>query len=233
MASREEEKRRRREARLAAEQAAAAAAARKKRLGLVVGAVLGLAAIAAVIIAVVTLSGGSKGLTKVGSPTSASGAKVPIADRKISDLDAAAKAAGCVVKNPPDEGNTHVTTTVKYKSNPPTSGNHNPDPAQDGIYDPGNQPAIEHLVHTLEHGRIEYEYKPGTPRRRIAQLETLFNEKDGYHQLVFQNPTNMPYAVAATAWDHLVGCPTFNDKVFDAFRAFRDRYTDKAPEFFP
>jgi hypothetical protein len=236
MASREEEKRRRREERLAAEKKIADAAARKKRLGLAGGAVLGLAAIAAVIFAVITLAGGgskNNGPTRVGSPTSASGPKVPIPDQKISDLNAAATAAGCVLKNPPDEGNTHVTTAVHYKSNPPTSGNHNPEPAQDGIYATGNQPAIEHLVHTLEHGRIEYEYKPGTPARRISQLTTLYNEKDGYHQLIFQNPTKMPYAVAAAAWDHYVGCPTFNDKVFDALRAFRDRYTDKAPEFFP
>jgi hypothetical protein len=234
MASREEEKRQRREEREAAERKIQESEARKKRLGLVAAAILGLAAVAAVIVAAVTLLGGgsNSGPKKVGAPSKVA-AKAPIPARKIANLDAAVKAAGCVLKNPPDEGSTHVTSAVTYKSNPPTSGNHNPEPAADGVYAAGNQPAIEHLVHTLEHGRIEFEYKRGTPKRRIAQLETLFTEKGGYHQLVFQNPTNMPYAVAATAWDHLVGCPTFNDKVFDAFRAFRDRYTDKAPEFFP
>lgn len=233
MASREEEKRRRREEREAAEQAAAAAAARKKRLGLVTAAVLGLAAVAAIVVGVITLTGGDDkggGDKPNGGGT---GASVPIPERKISDLADAAKAAGCVLKDPPNEGSTHVQEKVTYKSNPPTSGNHNPEPPADGIYTPGNQPAIENLVHTLEHGRIDYQYKPGTPKRRIDQLETLFNEKEGYHQLVFQNPTGMPYAVAATTWDHLIGCETFNDKVFDALRAFRDRYTDKGPEFVP
>jgi hypothetical protein len=51
--------------------------------------------------------------------------------------------------------------------------------------------------------------------------------------LLFQNNTNMPYAVAATAWTHLLGCPAMNDKVFDAVRAFRAAYTDKAPELIP
>lgn len=232
MASREEEKRLRREEREAAEKSAADAAARKKRLGMVVGGALAAAATAAVVIAIVTVAGGGGSSSKKHT-SSSTGAKVPIPERKIPDLESAAKAASCQVKDLSIEGHTHVTSKVKYKTNPPTSGNHNPEPARDGIYDPGSEPTIEHLVHTLEHGRIEYEYKPGTPKRRISQLETLFGEKDGYHQLLFRNPTNMPFAVAAVAWGHYVACPTFNDRVFDAFRAFRDRYTDKAPEFIP
>ena len=50
---------------------------------------------------------------------------------------------------------------------------------------------------------------------------------------MFQNTTSMPYVVAATAWTHLLGCPTMNDKVFDAIRTFRARYTDKGPESVP
>ena len=55
----------------------------------------------------------------------------------------------------------------------------------------------------------------------------------GYHLLLFENGTNMPFAVAATAWDHQLGCPTMNPKVFDAIRAFRDEYIDKGPEKVP
>jgi hypothetical protein len=47
---------------------------------------------------------------------------------------------------------------------------------------------------------------------------------------LFQNNTNMPYEVAATAWTQLIGCKTVNDKTWDALRAFRDRFTDKGPE---
>ena len=51
--------------------------------------------------------------------------------------------------------------------------------------------------------------------------------------LLFQNNTNMPFAIAATAWTHLLGCPKMNNQVFDAIRTFRAAYTDKGPEFIP
>jgi hypothetical protein len=142
------------------------------------------------------------------------------------------------VLNPPSEGRTHVTTTVTYKnSNPPASGPHNPTPAQDGIYDPGNEPAKESWVHSLEHGRIVIQYRPGTPKATIDGVETVgseaLNGTPAYHVLVMQNNTRMPYAVAAVAWTHVLGCTTMNPQVYDAIRAFRARYTDKGPELIP
>ena len=101
----------------------------------------------------------------------------------------------------------------------------------------GNEPDKENWVHSLEHGRILYQYAPGTPARRISQLETLFNEPlkgvSGYHQLVLQNDTKMPFAVAAVAWTHYAACEKFTDKSFDVFRAFRERFVDKGPEIVP
>ena len=90
------------------------------------------------------------------------------------------------------------------------------------------------LVHPLEHGRIEIQYKPGTPATTVKQLEALMAEQsDGYHMLLFENTTGMKYAVAATAWTHSVTCPKMNDKVFDALRTFRARFIDKGPEQVP
>ena len=89
------------------------------------------------------------------------------------------------------------------------------------------------LVHPLEHGRIEVQYKPGTPASTVKQLEAFVGETDGYHELMFQNTTNMPSAVAATAWGHSLTCPQMNDKVFDALRTFRTAYIDKGPEAVP
>ena len=43
----------------------------------------------------------------------------------------------------------------------------------------------------------------------------------------------MQFAVAATAWDQRLGCPTMNDQLFDALRAFRAEYIDKGPEVLP
>jgi hypothetical protein len=196
--------------------------------------VLVIAAIAVVVV-LVAGSGGSDS----GPSAKTTGAAIPAAgpNAAAAKLADAAKAAGCTTRTFRAEGRTHTTAKVTYKTNPPTSGPHNPTPAEDGIYDPGNTPAKEKFVHTLEHGRIEIQYRPGTPKRTIDQLVTLFNEKvsgtEGYHTLLFQNNTNMPYAVAATAWTQMLGCKSMNPKVFDAIRSFRSRYVDKGPEFIP
>jgi len=233
MSSRQEEKQRRREERLAKEQAEASAAARKHRLGLVAAGLLGAAAVAAVIIAIAAAAGGGKDHgSKVGSPGGSDIPNKPVPAVKITDLDQAAAAAGCTVKTYPSEGRSHVTGQVTYKTNPPTSGNHNPNPADDGTYAPGQTPAKENYVHTLEHGRIEIQYAPDTLPSRIGQLQTLMDQ-DSYHALLFENNTRMPYAVAATAWTHLLGCKKFTNETFDAIRAFRKRYTDQAPEQIP
>jgi hypothetical protein len=231
MSSRQQEKERRRQERLERERQEAAAAARKRRLGLVAGGAIAAALVIAVVVAVA--AGGGGGGSKSSKQT---GIKdVPVPGRKITSLDAAAKAAGCTLKTfvPGSHDRDHVTTSVKYKQNPPVFGPHNPVPASDGIYDPGKTPSIETLVHPLEHGRVEFQYKPGTSTKQIGQLQSVAKEAKGYHVLLFENPTGMPFAVAATAWTHQLGCPTFNPKVFDALRDFRLAYLDKGPEFIP
>ena len=234
MASREEEKRKRREEREALEKQDASARARTRRLQAALVAVLVIGAVVGGVIAL-TGGGSSKSNGKGPKDTSTSAAKIPVPQEK--DLTKAAAAAGCVLQNPPIEGRSHVTTKVKYKTNPPTSGNHNPDPALDGIYDRNNTPAPEHYVHALEHGRVEIQYAPSTSNQREQQLETLASEaingKPAYKVLLFQNNTNMPYAVAATAWGHLIGCKTFTDKTFDALRDFRLKWVDQGPEIIP
>lgn len=229
MASREEEKRRRREERQAAEAAERAAGARARRMQYLIGALLAIAVVVAVVVAA-TSGNSSSGRTPVAGKSP--GARIPAASDR--DLNHAAAAAGCVLRNPPLEGAGHVTTPVTYKSNPPTSGPHNPIPAQDGIYDPGQEPTKEHFVHALEHGRIEFQYRPGTPKHVVDQLTTLVSEplngKAAYKILLFENPTKMPYEVAATAWGHIIGCRTVRPAMFDALRDFRVRYVDQGPE---
>jgi len=240
VASRKEEKERLRKEREERQRAEDSKAAGKRRLQLVGGGVLGIVALGAVIGAIVASSGGDDG------KSSASGGENAYADaaipaRKISDFDEAVKASGCVYKHYTSEGRTHLPSDTavnnKYKTNPPTSGDHRPTPAQDGVYAPSNTPDKENYVHTLEHGRIELQYAPTAPKLVKDQMNTLFNEKnkgvEGYHMVLFQNNTEMPYEVAATAWTQLIGCKTVNDKTWDALRAFRDRFTDKGPELIP
>jgi type II secretory pathway pseudopilin PulG len=217
MASRQEEKERRRRDRLEAEQAAQRSASRKRMLTIGGGAVLVLAVIAA--IAVVALAGGDG------------------KSADTSNLAADAKAAGCTFNSYKSEGRNHTTGKVKYKTNPPTSGSHNPTPAQDGLYAPGNEPAPENFVHSLEHGRIEFQYKPGTSKADVAKFRKLAEEKlngtPGYHVLMFRNNTNMPTQFALTGWTKSLTCDTLDAKSMDVMRQFRKAYTDKGPELIP
>ena len=237
MSSRQEEKERRRREREEREQAEAGKAASRRRLQLVGGGVLGLVAIGAVVAAIVASGGG--GDSKADSGSAYGTATIPA--RKTTNFNQAVTASGCEFKSYSSEGRTHLPSDTAvnngYKTNPPTSGNHRPTPAQDGVYAAGNSPDKENYVHTLEHGRIELQYSPKASKEVRDQMNALFNEKvkgvAGYHQMLFENNTSMPYEVAATAWTHILGCKTVNDKTWDALRAFRDRFVDKGPELIP
>jgi Protein of unknown function (DUF3105) len=232
---RQEEKQRRREEREAKERAERARAARRQRMQIAIGGLVAIAAIAVVaLFASGSLGGDGDGSDEVAAqPT----ADVTIPEQVIGDVDEAAKAAGCKLTHPEIEGAQHEErdfTASDYKTNPPTSGNHFPTWAEDGVYPAGSTPPLGQLVHTLEHGRIDVQYKPGTPSETVDQLNALLSElNDGYHMLLFENPTNMDAAVAATTWGHSLTCPEMNDKVFDAIRTFRNEYIDKGPENVP
>jgi hypothetical protein len=230
MSSRQEEKERRRKEREAAEQAAKAQARRRTRLQIVFGVVLVVVLLGAGTALAVGVLGGGDGGTSGGGGDSA-----PIPALKEGDLKKAAAAANCDLKeNLPNEGRNHESKEFKpsdYKQNPPTSGNHFPEWYEDGEYNPGDTPELGKIVHALEHGRIELQYKPGTPANTVAQLRSVFNEMDdGYHMLLFQNGTNMPYAVAATAWDNMLGCKTVTPAMWDALRDFTKAHIDQGPE---
>jgi Protein of unknown function (DUF3105) len=238
MSSRQEEKERRRKEREAAEQAAAAGAARRKRLAMVGGAALLVAVIA---IAVVALAGGGGDDDGGGGggddPGIEAADAAPPTQNLDNNLQAAAEAAGCKATEIESEGDGHTSEAVKYEGNPPTSGDHDPVPAEDGDYSDG-APDIEQSVHALEHGRINVQYKKGTPPNQIAQLKFVALEEsvkgeNGYKTLFFENQTNMEPALAVTAWGRSLTCPAFNDRVFDAIRAFRTQNVDKGPEFIP
>ena len=222
MASRKEQKAELRRQREEREQAAAAAARRRRTLGY--AAAGGLVAVAAVVLVGVLVLGGDGGGAKGGGEGFPDGS---VPERKITALEAAAKAAGCELKTFPDFGQGHVTTPVRYRSNPPTSGPHHPDYARDGAYP--KAPPAEKLVHALEHGRVLLQFRPTAPEEVRGDLKALFDE-DAVWVLLSPNTTGMPYEVAATAWRQLIGCPRANERVFDALRAFRDRYRDRGPE---
>jgi hypothetical protein len=235
VSSRQEEKERRRAERLAREEAARARAARAKRLRFALGGVVVLAVIAVIVVLAAGGLGGSDDGEAVSQPEPA--ADVTLPEQRIGDVQDAAKAAGCTLRHPKIEGGTHEEREFQasdYKTNPPTSGNHFPQWAEDGVYEPASTPPLGELVHTLEHGRINVQYKPGTPAATVAQLEALLAEQnEGYHMLLYENGTGMDAQVAATTWGHSLTCPEMNDRVFDAIRTFRTEYIDTGPEDVP
>jgi hypothetical protein len=225
MASRKDEKERLRREREERERAAAAKAKRSRLLQLIGGVVVACAIIAGVAFAVSSGGGGGDD----NGP-----------DIDNGKLKAAAQSSGCVYRAFPDEGRDHVTkalTEADFKTNPPTSGAHNPEPAPDGLYVAGNEPAVQNWVHTLEHGRILYQYR-GVAPSVVTQLEKLFNEDvagsgGAYHSVLMRNNTEMPFQVAAVAWRHYMACREFTPESIAALRAFRDELVDKGPETVP
>ncbi len=170
------------------------------------------------------------------------GGSVP-GDRGLP-LEQAARAAGCELETTPSRGGAdrqHTTSPderVKYRGNPPTLGRHAPPPAEDGLYQ--EAPPDESLVHTMEHGRVIVWAKPSLPEDARKTLRALFEEDD--YQMVLTPRANMPYEVAATAWNgdpqpggtgRTLGCPKWNEKVVDALRAFRDEHRGRGPEPVP
>jgi hypothetical protein len=249
MASRKEEKERLRAQRLAAEKAAQSGGRRRLMAGYVVAGVLTLAVVVGLVAVIASGGGGggtdacseahiknSGGSTKGLEPDCRTGTPPPAI--QLADLNLSADKANCQVKlNLPDEGNTHVpnSTAVKYGTVPPTSGNHNPVPIDDGAYKtpvssnpetPGMN--IRDMVHAMEHGRIEIHYKPSLPENEQLALKGVFDaDPDG--MLLFPD-SGMPYDVAVTAWTNEVVCPQYNPAVLDVIRNFRDTYRGNGPE---
>jgi hypothetical protein len=202
-----------------------------RRLQMVLGGVLAAGIVVAVVIGILAVGGDRDPAPAAGQTPAA-----PIPAQRVSDLKTAVAESGCELTHPPSEGRGHEArdfTPADYRSNPPSSGTHFPVAAQDGIYAPGSEPPLGMLVHSLEHGRINLQYAPGTPARLVSQLETLVSENGGYHMLLYRNVTGMQAKVAATAWGHVLTCQKTGPRMWDALRAFRDGYVDKAPERVP
>jgi hypothetical protein len=253
MASRKDEKDRLRQERLKAEQDAEASARRRLMLGYIVAGALALAIAVGVVIAVTSGGSDSKGSEPTGKESDNVNTQFGVLDPDVEidtregtppppvqngDLTGAAKEADCDLQlDLPNEGNTHFSNldkVVKYKTNPPTSGDHyasvenGSGAAADGAF--LNTPNWNRLVHALEHGRVEIQYSPDLPEEDQLALKGIFDTSGGVGVDLFPNP-DMPYAVAATAWTQLVGCDEYKgDATLDVIRDFRDQYLGRGPE---
>ena len=252
MAGRKEEKERLRAQRLAAERAAASSGQRRLIAGYFLAGLLALAVVAGLVVVIAGGSGGSAeantcenahiqnsgGTFKDLDPDCREGTSPP--PIQVADLQIAAQQAKCEARlDLRQEGRTHVpnSTQVDYTTVPPTSGNHNPVPIDDGAYstpittNPDQPTNIRSAVHALEHGRVEIQYKPSLPEDQQLALKGVFDE-DPNGVLLFPNP-DMPSDVAVTAWTNQVVCPAYNATVLDVIRNFRDTYLGNGPEQVP
>jgi hypothetical protein len=210
---------------------------RKKLVGYGIGGAL---AIAVLVVVVLLATGGGSSTDEAAAEVFPDGGDV--AEQQLFDVRPAAEAAGCELRSVKGSGSQDHTTSldenVDYSTNPPTTGRHYQIPAEDGIY--GEAPTDEALVHGLEHGRVIIWVKPGLPEEQRANIRALVD--DDTYQMFLVPRRNMPYAVAATAWNgepapngtgRMLVCDEVNDKTYDALAAFRDEHRSRGPEPIP
>lgn len=107
------------------------------------------------------------------------------ASRDITRVGVGAAAAACdpVVTDPASGSNIHVgpgtdkpaVTRVDYATVPPSSGEHyvQPEYPARAFYTAQDRPAVESLVHNLEHGYTVLWYAESTPAAQIDQLKRI------------------------------------------------------------
>lgn len=189
--------------------------ARRGRVFAAYAAVAALALIA--LVTVLLLSSGSdptargdphinleSGITNGIAPDTRAGIEPP--ELEEQSLQEAARAADCELRlRLPEEGDEHIPASApepRYKTNPPTSGDHVEEQQADGAYRETPPPAS--VVHSLEHGRLAIQYRPDLPEKTQLELKGLFDTMYG-GTLLFPD-SEMPYMVAATTWTNLLGC---------------------------
>lgn len=238
MSHRREQKEALRREREERERQAKAAERRKKLVGYGLGGLLALAAL--VVVVLLATGGGGEGGDAAAAEVFPDGGDFP--EQKVFEVRPAAEAAGCELRNVKGNGEaTHTTSveeTVRYRTNPPTIGRHFQSPAEDGIY--GDAPPDVTVPHAMEHGRVVFWVKPSLPEDTRADIAALVQDDD--YQMLLIPRSNMPHAVAATAWNgepapggtgRLLLCDEVNNRTFDALAAFRDEHRSQGAEPVP
>src|SRR4051812_2280877 len=108
-------------------------------------------------------------------------------------------------------------------TNPPVTGRFRERArTPDGSYLGKRPPTLEASMHSLFHGRVLLQYRPGLAERDLRALEGL-TDADRDRVLLFENRTGMPAAVAATAYLSVITCPRVDQPALAALDAFRER----------
>ena len=154
------------------------------------------------------------------SPISTPGAARPTASSRIPERPEAAAGQGREPEEGGEDGRLRACTSISRRGAHPHPARAAPRPTTrptrrprattsnrpiqqaDGAY--SEEPEKIDFVHSLEHGRVEIQYSPELAEKDQLALKGLY-ETLYAATLLFPNK-EMPYAVAATAWRHLMGC---------------------------
>lgn len=150
----------------------------------------------------------------------------------VGEFDAASrKAYDCTdIEELKNRGRSHVETTeqVKYKDNPPASGNHwnaaDPQaPLPWGVYT--DEVQDEQWIHNLEHGHVVIAYKGISD----PDLEKLLKQRGyvKYHLVVVPRKDNPKKGIYYLSWDHRMFCKRPSP---EALQHFIDERIDQGPE---
>lgn len=136
-----------------------------------------------------------------------------------------------------NQGNQHLDANQPfsgtYNSTPPTSGPHDPQPLQWGVYSTTQRD--ENMVHALEHGGVLIAYSPTIPDSELQQLKDIRSRwpRDKYGEvkiIIEPYPKLQPGEVALAAWTYLYKTTSFDEKAITGFIA---AHADQGPEDAP
>jgi Protein of unknown function (DUF3105) len=146
-------------------------------------------------------------------------------DTASGDAAETMRAAGCTYQTAASEGRDHVRdgTNVRYRTSPPTSGDHYAVPVTWSAYDDPIEQA--RAVHNLEHGGIVIQYGRSVPEETVNELRDFYQSDP--NGLVLAPLPSLGNQIALTAWTQLAKCRNFNE---GAFEKFRDQFRAKGPE---
>jgi hypothetical protein len=126
-----------------------------------------------------------------------------------------------------NQGQKHIaqgsTDHIVYNSNPPTSGDHWPQPAAWGKYD--TTLPDEELVHNLEHGGIWISYNPKKVDQ--ATIDQLNDFAQRYQLIIVEPREKDDSAIALAAWTHLENMDSYDETTI---LKFITAYYNQGPE---
>ena len=147
--------------------------------------------------------------------------------KQIQTLAAEGRDALNEVRSFPSDGRAHLDPgqTYNYEHRFPTSGPHDPQPVEPGVYTESQPPTK--LVHALEHGNIVIYYDEPAPKI-LNLLRTWAEHHDGkWSGLVLTPESGLGDEIVLTAWTKMLRLDPF-DRV--AAAAFIDTYRGRGPE---